>query len=107
MGRVFRKQIFVCATEGEGKCLEKGGLDLLRKFRAEVRERGLQEEVLVTKVGCTDQHPVGPTVIVHPDGIWYKLVQISDVGEILDEHILKGNPVERLINEERKVVNDK
>jgi (2Fe-2S) ferredoxin len=102
MGKVYRKHIFVCTGEGEGKCHEKGGLELLRKFRAEVRERGLQADVLVTKVGCTDQHPLGP--IVHPDGIWYKLVQQSDVGEILEEHILKGNPVERLINEERKIL---
>ncbi|MCH7761977.1 (2Fe-2S) ferredoxin domain-containing protein, partial [candidate division TA06 bacterium] len=96
MRKVYRKHIFVCATEGEGKCQEKGGLELLRKFRAEVRERGLQDEVLVTKVGCTDQHPVGPTVIVHPDGIWYKLVQLSDIAEILEQHILGGKPVERL-----------
>lgn len=103
MGRIYRLQIFVCSTEGEGKCGEKGGLELLRKFRAEVAARGLQEEVLVTKVGCTDQHHMGPTVIVHPDGVWYKLVQLSDVGEILEEHIQKGRPVERLINEERRV----
>jgi (2Fe-2S) ferredoxin len=107
MGKVYRKHIFVCTGEGEGKCLGKGGLELLRKFRAEVRERGLLDEVLVTKVGCTDQHPVGPTVIVHPDGIWYKLVQQSDVGEILEEHILRGKPVERLINEERRIVEEK
>ena len=106
MGRVFRKHIFVCASDGEKKCREKGGLELLRKFRAEVREKELQDEVLVTKVGCTDQHPVGPTVIVHPDGIWYKLVQLSDVSEILEEHVIKGKPVERLINEERKISED-
>jgi len=103
MGKVYRKHIFVCPTEGEGKCGEKGGLELLRKFRAEVAARNLQNEVLVTKVGCTDQHHVGPTVIIHPDGIWYKLVQESDISEILEEHILKGKPVERLLNEERKV----
>ncbi len=102
MPRIFRKQIFVCNTEGPGKCGEKGGNELLMKFREEVKARGWTD-VIVTKVGCTGQHPVGPTVIIHPDGIWYKTVQPSDVAEILDQHIASGAPVARLINPEMAV----
>ena len=99
MARVFRKQIFCCTSEGEGKCASKGGMDLLLKFREEVKARGLTD-ILVTKVGCTSQHATGPTVIVHPDGLWYQRVTPGDVAEIIEKHILGGQPVERLLNPE-------
>ena len=105
MPQVFRKQIFCCTSEGDGKCAGKGGLDLLRKFREEVNARGLTD-VLVTKVGCTQQHATGPTVIVHPDGLWYQRVTLDDVAEIIEKHILGGQPVERLLNPEIQVKPD-
>jgi len=105
MPRVFRKQIFCCTSEGDGKCASKGGLDLLRKFREEVDARGLTD-ILVTKVGCTKQHATGPTVIVHPDGLWYQRVTPGDVVEIIEKHILGGQPVERLLNPEMRVKPD-
>ena len=97
MPRTFRKQIFCCVSEGEGKCASKGGMELLLKFREEVKARGLTD-ILVTKVGCTSQHATGPTVIVHPDGLWYQRVTPDDVVEIIEKHIVGGQPVERLIN---------
>jgi len=105
MPRVFRKQIFCCTTEGEGKCATKGGNEVLLKFREEVKARGLTD-ILVTKVGCTGQHATGPTVIIHPDGLWYQRVTPDDVPEIIEKHILGGQPVERLINPEMRVKAD-
>jgi len=54
-------------------------------------------------MGCTGQHATGPTVIVHPDGIWYQGVTLADVGEIIDQHLVGGKPVARLINPEMRV----
>lgn len=102
MGKEFRKQVLVCTTEGEGRCAEKGAVDVLRKFREEAKARGLAD-IIVTKLGCTGQHATGPTVIVHPDGIWYQTVKPEDVPEIMEKHIVGGKPVERLINPEMKV----
>ena len=102
MGKVFRKQVLVCTTEGEGRCAPKGGLEVLRKFREEAKARGLAD-IIVTKLGCTGQHACGPTVIVHPDGIWYRTVKPEDVPEIIERHLVGGQPVERLINPEMQV----
>lgn len=102
MPKVFRKQVFVCTTEGEGRCAPKGSLEVLQKFRDEVKARGLAD-IIVTKVGCTGQHPTGPTVIVHPDGLWYQRVTPNDVAEIIEQHLVGGRPVERLINSEMRV----
>lgn len=102
MGRTFRKQVFCCITEGEGKCASKGGNEVLAKFREEVSQRGLTD-ILVTKVGCTGQHATGPTVIIHPDGLWYQRVTPGDVAEIIEQHLVGGKPVARLLNPEMKV----
>ncbi len=60
-------------------------------------------DVLVTSLGCTGQHGCGPTVVVHPDGIWYKEVTAAVVPEIVEQHLVGGKIVERLVNPERAV----
>ena len=102
MGQEFRKHILVCTKEGEGRCAQKGGVELFRKFREEIAARDLGG-LLTTQVGCTGQHASGPVVIVHPDGVWYKEVKLEDVGEIIDQHLVGGKVVERLVNAERSV----
>jgi hypothetical protein len=59
MGREFRKQVLVCTTDGEGRCAEKGAVDVLRKFREEAKARGLAD-VIVTKLGCTPRRHLVP-----------------------------------------------
>jgi (2Fe-2S) ferredoxin len=34
--------------------------------------------------------------MVYPDGVWYAQVRAEDVREIIDEHLLGGNVVNRL-----------
>jgi (2Fe-2S) ferredoxin len=75
-----------------------GGLELLAVFRQEVDRRQLAKEILVTRAGCTGHHAWGPTVIVYPDGIWYAQVKPADVQAIIQEHLIDGRPVERLVN---------
>jgi (2Fe-2S) ferredoxin len=102
MPKLFRKQVFCCTTEGEGKCATKGGVEVWQKFKEEVAKRGLGD-IIVTRVGCTGQHPTGPTVIIHPDGLWYQHVTPGDVPEIIEKHLVGGQPVERLVNPEMRV----
>jgi (2Fe-2S) ferredoxin len=105
MPKVFRKQVFCCTTDGEGRCATKGGREVWMKFKEEMRNRGLTD-IIVTQVGCTGQHTTGPTVIVHPDGLWYQTVKPEDVPEIIEKHIIGGKPVERLVNPEMRVKAD-
>jgi len=98
MAREFQRQIFVCTKENfDGCCAQKGALEVFQALRDAVRKAQMTD-VLVTGCGCTGQHSTGPTVIVHPDGIWYQQVKPEDVEEILREHLQGGKPVERLIN---------
>ena len=98
--KTFRKHVLVCTNEKPLHCAEKGGLELLKEFRDEVQRRNLGEDIYVTKTGCTSQHHCGPTVIIYPDGVWYKEVKVGDVAEIIEEHLVKGKIVERLLNKD-------
>ena len=83
--RTFR-QIFVCATPGEGRCGAKGGGELLEAFRDEVERRGLSSST-VLRNACTRRHEVGPVVFIFPDDVWYTRVGLEDVPGIVEKHL--------------------
>jgi (2Fe-2S) ferredoxin len=87
MGAVGKlRQIFVCATPGEGRCGAKGGGELLEAFRSEVERRGLTPFV-VLRNACTRRHHEGPVVFVYPDDVWYTRVRAEDVPVIVERHL--------------------
>lgn len=81
------RQIFVCATPGEGRCGEKGGGELLDAFTDEVERRGISSSV-VLRNACTRRHEEGPVVFVFPDDIWYTRVAREDVPRIVERHLV-------------------
>ena len=98
----YRKHILVCTTQKEHHCGSKGGEELFQEFEKEVIEKNMSD-VLVSRTGCTHQHHCGPTVIIYPDGVWYKEVKIEDINEILEKHIMNDKIVERLLNKDISV----
>ena len=80
------RQIFVCATPGEGRCGAKGGGELFEMFRDEVELRGISPSA-VLRNACTRRHEVGPVVFVYPDDVWYTRVKPDDVREIVERHL--------------------
>ena len=97
----FLRHVLVCTNEKPGHCGELGGFGLLEAFRTQVKLAGLENQVLVSKTGCTKQHHLGAAVIVHPDGVWYKGVSVADVPELVESHLKKGIVVARLQNKEK------
>ncbi len=93
--------ILVCTTarppgNPRGSCGEKGSNEIIPAFFEEIEKRMLFGQILITESSCLGPCPIGATVVVYPDGVWYKGVKPSDVGEIMEEHIANGKPVERL-----------
>ncbi len=81
------RQIFVCATPGEGRCGAKGGGELLERFREEVEGLGLSPSS-VLRNACTRRHEEGPVVFVFPDDVWYTRVKKDDVPRIVERHLV-------------------
>ncbi len=98
----FERHIFICTNERDeshprGSCARKGSAEIQLAFKTKLGKLGIAKQVRANKSGCLDQCEHGPTVVVYPDAVWYGHVQLSDVDEIVESHILNGKPVERLI----------
>jgi (2Fe-2S) ferredoxin len=52
--------------------------------------------VRVNKAGCLDRCDEGPCIVVYPEAVWYTYVDEHDIDEIIDRHLIGGEPVERL-----------
>ena len=96
----FRQHFFVCTNVrppfAKPSCGPKGSNEILLRLKEEVEKLGLKEEVKITGSGCLGPCEEGPTIVVYPEGTWYKGVTLEDVAEIVEKHILTGQPVERL-----------
>ena len=97
----FKRHVFVCLNEREpghpkGDCTSKGSPALLKKLKDALRARGLDGEIRANKAGCLDNCALGCSVVVYPEGVWYGRVTEKDVDEIIEQHLVGGEPVERL-----------
>ncbi len=100
--KVYRKHLLVCCTEG--CCGARGGEAVYQAFKAELHRRG-QSDVLVTQTLCTGACPQqGATVVVHPDGLWYAIATAEDAREIVAQQLVEGQPVQRLLFREIRVI---
>ena len=66
-------------------------------LQKEIEKQGMADEVEIIITGCNGFCAVGPVMVVQPEGIFYQLIQPEDAAEIVDSHLLKGSPVERLL----------
>ena len=94
---MYRSQVLVC--DGTG-CTSSNSQKIIDAFKEEINAVGLQEEVNVVRTGCFGLCALGPIVIVYPEGSFYSMVKVEDVKEIVDEHLLKGRIVKRLLYSE-------
>ena len=97
----FERHVFVCtnqrpADSARGCCDPEGKRAMQSLFKSALARRGLKGSVRANAAGCLDHCEHGPTVVVYPDGVWYGFVTAADVDEIVESHIIGGEPVERL-----------
>ncbi len=91
---MIRAHILVCGGTG---CTSSGSKDVQTAFEENLKAYGLTEEVKLVQTGCFGLCALGPVVIIYPDGTFYSRVTTEDVKEIVEEHLLKGRVVERLV----------
>jgi (2Fe-2S) ferredoxin len=97
----FERHLFICTNQRPADnprgCCDPAGLgELQLAFKKELAARGLKDRMRANRAGCLDQCAAGPTVVVYPEGVWYGKVTTADVAEIVESHLLNGQPVERL-----------
>jgi (2Fe-2S) ferredoxin len=103
----FKKHIFICENlrgsgHPRGSCAEKSSKELRELFKKKIAILNLQIEVRVNSCGCLDACEFGPTVLIYPEQIWYGGVKSEDIDEIVEQHLERGKPVDRLIIKDSK-----
>ncbi len=94
---MYRTDVLVCGGTG---CTSSNSEKIIEKLQEEIARHGLEEEVNVVRTGCFGLCALGPIMIVYPEGSFYSMVQVEDIPEIVEEHLLKGKAVKRLLYKE-------
>ncbi len=94
---MYRSHVLVCGGTG---CTSSHSNEIIEKLESEIAAKGLQDEIKVIKTGCFGLCALGPIMIVYPEGCFYSEVKVDDIPEIVEEHLLKGRMVTRLLYEE-------
>ncbi|WIF95747.1 NADH-quinone oxidoreductase subunit NuoF [Caminicella sporogenes] len=92
-----RTNIMVCGGTG---CLASDSEKIIKNLKIILKARGYSDEVKVIKTGCFGFCEQGPIVKIEPDNVFYVRVNPKDAKDIVDEHIIKGRKVDRLLYRE-------
>ncbi len=94
---MFRSHVLICGGTG---CTSSESGKIIEKFKEELKNRNLEEEISIVRTGCFGLCALGPVVIIYPEGSFYSMVKVDDVPEIVEEHLVKGKIVKRLLYSE-------
>ena len=99
----YKTRIIICAGTG---CLAGGSMRVHDRFLEAIAAQNLGVAVslkkepadyLLSASGCQGFCQMGPLVTIEPLGILYTKVQVDDVAEIVEETIINGRLIPRLL----------
>lgn len=90
----YRSHVLICGGTG---CTSSNSDKIQEKFNKLIVSRELNNEIKVVRTGCFGLCEAGPIVIVYPEGAFYSHIKEEDVSEIVEEHLLKGRIVKKLL----------
>jgi len=88
------KHLLLCGGTG---CHATGSIGVKSALLEEIARRGREKEFMVIETGCNGFCAQGPVMVVQPDGIFYQKIQAKDAADIVEEHLINGKPIERLL----------
>jgi len=98
----YQRHAFICANQASDGSRSCGGdhdaLAMVKYAKNRLKELGLfgPNKTRLNKSGCLGRCGMGPVLVVYPEGTWYSYSSKDDVEEIIQEHLMKGNEVDRL-----------
>ena len=88
------RHIVLCGGTG---CLSAHSTEIMERFKALLKEKGIEDKATVNQVGCFGFCSQGPFVKIYPEDTLYKMVKIEDVDEIVEKDLIGGEIVDRLL----------
>jgi (2Fe-2S) ferredoxin len=97
----YKYHVFFCLNQredGTACCTDYGAEAAFDQMKANVKKLNLngKGKVRVNRAGCFDRCGEGPLLVVYPEAVWYTFVDLSDIDEIISEHLQQGRVVKRL-----------
>ncbi|MGD8624185.1 MAG: NADH-quinone oxidoreductase subunit NuoF [Anaerolineae bacterium] len=89
--------VTICAGTG---CQAYGCQVITHAFQEELEKQGLADQIDVLTTGCHGFCERGPVVVIKPEGIFYERMQLRDVADVVEQTLLNGQVVERLLYED-------
>jgi NADH:ubiquinone oxidoreductase subunit F (NADH-binding)/(2Fe-2S) ferredoxin/Pyruvate/2-oxoacid:ferredoxin oxidoreductase delta subunit len=89
-----RSNAMICTCTN---CISNGALTIRNALDAEIEKQGLSDDIEVVQTGASGLCVRGPILMVQPEGIFYQHLQVADIPNLVEEHFLKGRPVESLM----------
>ena len=98
----YQYHVFFCTNSRESgeQCCEQCNATEIRAYaKARIKQLGLSGEgkVRINTAGCLDRCELGPVLVVYPEETWYSYLDREDIDEIIDQHLIGGKVVERLL----------
>ena len=98
---IYEKHIFICTNQRtigahRKSCGEVHGMEIVEAFKTKLKALNLLVKLRAQKSGCLDICDFGQTIVVYPEGVFYVGVELNDVDEIIQEHIINNRVVNRL-----------
>jgi (2Fe-2S) ferredoxin len=98
----YQYHAFLCTNkreDGRRSCGNSGSAELRAYAKARIKELGLSGEgkVRVNTAGCLDRCHLGPVMVIYPEEVWYSYRSEQDVDEIIEQHFVNNQIVERLL----------
>ena len=91
---MYRAHVLICGGTG---CTSSGSPAIQKVLEEQLKVNDLENEIKIVQTGCFGLCALGPVMIVYPEGTFYSRVTEDDVKEIVEEHLLKGRIVDRLV----------
>lgn len=96
----FRSHILVCGGTG---CTSSDSAKIIEELDKLLVDKKLDNEIKVVQTGCFGLCEQGPIMVVYPEGTMYCKVKVTDVAEFVEEHLIKGRIVTRLLEKSSDV----
>ena len=98
----YKYHVFFCTNQRTDNqmCCENAAASKHREYdKARIKALGLSGEgqIRINTAGCLDRCSEGPVLVVYPQETWYTYVDEQDIEEIIQEHLLNGRVVNRLL----------
>lgn len=95
----YEKHVFFCTNQreaGEDCCNNHDAAAMRSHAKDRIKALDIKDRIRINSAGCLGRCGEGPVIVVYPEETWYTYVDIEDIDEIIDSHLVGNKVVERL-----------